>query len=196
MSDPNRRKHLRVKPKQLVTRVRAGEALHIGLGVENISMGGVFVRSSTPLKTGTVITLELMRPGATALLALPGKVTSSVSPAAAAQAQRSAGMGIAFDPLPPHLEKRLEGLIESIDPTALKAQPAPTLMMARKPTVGSPPPEPRGVPLAAPGPSSEVALLQRELKASRIETAALQRQVEELLKENKALWQRLRKLEG
>ena len=62
MPYPNRRKHARVKPKQLATRVRAGEELHIGLGIENISMGGVFVRCNTPLKVGRVVTLELLRP--------------------------------------------------------------------------------------------------------------------------------------
>ena len=58
MSEPNRRRYPRVKPKHLATRVRSGEELHIGLGIENISLGGTFVRCNTPLKAGREVTLE------------------------------------------------------------------------------------------------------------------------------------------
>lgn len=120
MAASNRRRFPRVKPKQLATRVRSGDDLHIGLGIENISMGGIFVRSNTPLKVGRGVTLEIQRAGASQPLVLDGKVTSSLSLAAAAQAHRAPGMGISFDPLPPHIEQRLEGLIVSIDPSAMK----------------------------------------------------------------------------
>ncbi|MBS1150293.1 MAG: PilZ domain, partial [Myxococcaceae bacterium] len=107
----NRRRFPRVKPKQLATRVRSGDDLHIGLGIENISMGGAFVRCNSPMKVGRAVVLEVMRAGASQPLEIEGKVTSSVSLAVAAATQRTAGMGITFDPLPPHVEQRLEGLI-------------------------------------------------------------------------------------
>ncbi len=120
----NRRRFLRVRPKQIATRVRAGDELHIGLGIENISMGGIFVRCNTPMKVGRVVVLEVMRAGVTQTLELEGTVTSSVSMAAAAASHRSAGMGISFDALAPHVQHRLEALIVSIDPSAIKQPPA------------------------------------------------------------------------
>ncbi len=124
MSAPtNRRRHVRVRPKQLVTRVRAGDDLHVGLGIENISMGGAFVRCNMPMKVGREVTLEVTRAGASQLLQINGKVTSSVNVAVAAATHRTAGMGISFNPLPAHVQQRLEGLILSIDPGAMK-QPA------------------------------------------------------------------------
>ena len=119
----NRRRHFRVKPKQLSTRVRSGEDLHIGLGIENISMGGIFVRCNNPMKPGRLVKLEVTRPAASQTLLIDGKVTSSVSMAAAAEGHRAPGMGISFDyPLPPHVEHRLQALIVSIDPS-LARQP-------------------------------------------------------------------------
>jgi Tfp pilus assembly protein PilZ len=120
----NRRRHPRVRPKQLATRVRSGDDLHIGLGIENISMGGAFVRCNTPMKVGRAVTLEVMRAGASQLLEIDGTITSSVTMAAAAAAHRSAGMGISFDRLPPSVALRLEGLIVSIDPSAMQQPPA------------------------------------------------------------------------
>ncbi len=134
MSGSNRRRHTRVRPRQLATRVRSGDDLHIGLGIENISMGGVFVRCNTPMKVGRNVVLEIMRAGAAQKLELEGKITASVSMAAAAASHRTAGMGISFDPLPPHVESRLEGLIVSIDPSALKLPAAKR--SARAPPLG------------------------------------------------------------
>ncbi len=126
----NRRRHPRVRPRQLATRVRSGDDLHIGLGIENISMGGIFVRCNTPMKVGRAVTLEVLRAGASQPLEIEGTVTSSVSMAAAAASHRSAGMGISFDPLPPHVEQRLEGLIVSIDPSAMKVPAAKRVVKA------------------------------------------------------------------
>ena len=193
MSYPNRRKHARVKPKQLVTRVRAGADLHIGLGIENISMGGLFVRCNTPLKVGRAVILELLRPGSASPLAIAGQVTSMVTPAAAVAGNRSAGMGIKFDALPPHLQQRLEGLVGSIDPTAVR--------------IATPPPKPKTTNLAFPalppaqGPgysfksSNDLAALQKEIEALKAQIELRNRKIEELLAENKSLWQKIRTLD-
>ena len=39
MSPANRRRHARVKPQQVTARIRSAGGLHIGLGIENISVG-------------------------------------------------------------------------------------------------------------------------------------------------------------
>ncbi len=187
MTEPNRRKFIRVKPKQLATRVRWGEELHIGLGIENISLGGTFVRCNTPLKAGREVTLELVRPGASQPIALPGRVTSVVTLAEAQQSRRAAGMGIAFDPLPPHLQARLEGLIGAIDPTAVRELPPPA----------PPPAKPKPKAPAPPAALSrhDPAQLLREIEVLKAELQTRNRKIEELLSENKSLWQKIRTLD-
>ena len=68
------------------------------------------------------------------MLEIEGVVTSSVSMAAAAAAHRAAGMGISFDELPPSVRHRLEGLIVSIDPSAMK-QPVVAKRVAKAPVL-------------------------------------------------------------
>lgn len=189
MPDPNRRKHTRVKPKQLATRVRAGTELHIGLGIENISMGGLFIRCNTPLKVGRQVTLEVLRPGASQPLSISGRVSSTVTLAEAQERNQSAGMGIAFDPLPPHLHQRLEGLIGSIDPAAVRP-PAPAA--ATKPPKAQPP------AIATPGysfKSADPVALTKQIEALKAEIASRNKKIEELLAENKSLWQKIRTLD-
>lgn len=199
----NRRRHPRVKPKQLVTRIRSGEDLHIGLGIENISMGGLFVRCNTPMKVGLAVTLEVMRAGSAAPLAIEGKVTSTVSLATAAKTSRAAGMAISFDPLPPHIEQRLEGLILSIDPSVKKLQlqpppkrvatkvPAPVLQertdisAAHTPSAPIEVPSKTLVPAARRPPSDgadELFMLQRRVQDLERENAQLQSEVQKLQK--------------
>jgi Tfp pilus assembly protein PilZ len=196
----NRRRFPRVRPKQLATRIRAGEELHIGLGIENISMGGVFVRCNTPMKVGRAVTLEVMRPGTAVPLEIEGKVTSSVSLAAAAASHRSAGMGISFDALPPHVEQRLEGLIGSIDPSVIKKPAgkrevkAPVLIEKTEITASHQPPagvyisDKTYVPIGQSAMKTEMVRSDEHLRRDLI---AAEQKIAELEAENKKLRQRL-----
>ena len=189
----NRRRHPRVRPKQLATRVRSGDDLHIGLGIENISMGGAFVRCNTPMKVGRAVTLEVTRAGVSQPLEIDGKVTSSVSMAAAAAAHRAAGMGISFDDLPPSVQHRLEGLIVSIDPTAMKQPPAKrvakapalaesTVLMARhEPQLPTFVPSKTFVPVKRAAPSDDaMEQLRRELSEKDDRIAELEAELKKL----------------
>ena len=179
-----------------MTRVRAGEDLHIGLGIENISLGGLFVRCNIPLKVGRQVTLELLRPGASQPLAIEGRITSAVTLAQAAEQNRSAGMGIAFAPLPPHLQQRLEGLIGAIDPAAMKpALPEAQVVLPRAVKGKAPASTDRTTIVAAFAPQSNDQL-QRQIEALKLELQDRNKKIEELLKENKQLWQRVRMTEG
>ncbi len=149
----NRRRHQRVKPKQLVSRVQGGEALHIGLVVENISVGGAFVRCPSPLKVGTRVSLELHRPGAATPIPVSGVVASIVTPQQATAHKVSAGMGVAFDAMPPHIEARIEGIIGATDPTALKAD------IGAGPTARLPSQQSRENPAFRPRGSDEIPVL-------------------------------------
>lgn len=117
MPERNRRRHRRVPLKQVSTRVTSAGALHIGLAVENMSLGGCFVRCPTPLKVGTEVKLEIHRPGASQTINLFGRVVSN----AVARPHQPPGMGIAFAPMPRDVSQRIEGLVGSVDPQAVRA---------------------------------------------------------------------------
>jgi PilZ domain len=171
----NQRRHARIQPRAMASRVRVGGALHIGLGVENISMGGAFVRcgQSPPLKSHA--TLELMVPGVNNALALPGKVAFVVTAADAATRKVPAGFAIEFiQPLAPMLQRGLERLLGSFDPSALI--PMATAPAARDAEV----------------PTDD----QEELAALRLRFNSIERENVRLKRENDDLKARLQKLLG
>jgi PilZ domain len=171
----NQRRHARIQPRAMSSRVRVGGALHIGLGVENISMGGAFVRcgQAPPLKSHA--TLELMVPGVNQPLMLPGKVAFVVTAADASTRKVAAGFAIEFiQPLPPQLQRGLERLLGSIDPSAL-------VPMVREPAR-----------VEEPVPTEQ----EEELGALRLRFASMERENVRLKRENEELKARLQKVLG
>ena len=162
----NQRRHARVKPKAMSSRVRVGGALHLGLAVENLSLGGAFVRCAQVPPLRSHATLEVMVPGVNQPLVLPGQV-AFVLPAAEAAARKSPpGFAIEFvKPLPPHLQRGLEKLLRELDAKALI------------PLVEEPPAEEKTQAVPAFDPSGEVAALKKLV-------AAHEREIERLEKEN------------
>jgi molecular chaperone DnaK len=202
MSATNRRRHARVKPKQLASRLAAGSALHIGLPVDNISMGGLYVRCLQPLPAGTRVSLELTRPGAPRTIPVMGRVVSAVT---AQQAEKSGvhpGMGIAFDELPPHIEVRIEGVVAVVDPDATRTREHaplgegvqlptgsnPALKAIRSvghaPTTGSNPAIP-GIPQGREVDVLRAALAERDQRIARLNEAnkALRERIDEMARE-------------
>jgi Tfp pilus assembly protein PilZ len=176
MTERNRRRHRRVPLKQVSTRVTSAGALHIGLAVENISLGGCFVRCPTPLKVGTEVKLEIHRPGASQTINLFGRVVSN----AVARPHQPPGMGIAFAPMPRDVSQRIEGLVGSVDPMAVRANVHPSDTRTD-----------REIPVLTPAtaPPSNVAveelrtqleLLEAQLKKKDHRIADLEGQVERL----------------
>lgn len=169
---PDQRRHPRLKPKLLSSRVRVGGALHLGLAVENLSLGGAFVRcaSSPPLRTHA--TVEVLVPGQAQPLVMPGAVVFVVTPAQAVAGHRTSGFAIQFvDPLPPRTQQGLERLLRGLDP----ATPIP-LDTGEQPT-GS---LPRPVAGAAREPAAELTVLRERL-------AQQERELERLRLENERL---------
>lgn len=171
----NQRKHARVQPKAMSSRVRIGGALHIGLGVDNLSLGGAFIRcaQTPPLKSQVV--LELAVPGVEQALVLPGRVAFTVNVADAATRKVSPGFAIEFtQPLAPHLEKGLERLVRAVDPRAV----APLPRMSAAPAVVEAPPTED----------------QEALAALRLRFASQERELMRLRRENEELKARLERL--
>ncbi len=173
----NQRRHARVKPKAMSSRVRVGGALHIGLAVENLSLGGAFVRCPTSPPLRSHATVELVVPGVTAPLVLPGKVAHVVSLAEAQKGQAHAGFSIEFvQPLPGSTRQGLERLLRTIDPRALIPVEADEDSSTQMVTV----PELEALDQKPPAPSAEVATLRRLVAGQERELARLKAENEKL----------------
>lgn len=116
----NQRRHARVKTKAMSSRVRVGGGLHLGLGVENLSLGGAFVRCAQVPPLHSYASLELAVPGVNQPLVLAGKVAFALSTTDAAARKVPPGFAIEFvQPLPPHVQRGLERLLSELDEKAL-----------------------------------------------------------------------------
>ncbi|GEM_PF-1942262 len=118
----NRRRYTRVPTRQM----RSCFLAH-GIGPANgwvvdISLGGVFLRTSWPLPVGEQLAIEIPRGGQAAPVCVRGRVVSS-SPTGT-HATRS-GMGVRFDALDPSTLGQLRDLIKNLAPAGTKLEMQP-----------------------------------------------------------------------
>lgn len=174
MSTANRRRFPRVRATSVAAHLAVSDGL-LSCTVENLSAGGLFVRTERLLDVGTRVTLTLVRPGMKRALQLAGRVRSSV------HTHDLVGMGLELEPLAPGLVQRLEELLKELGVDKVEA-PAPG-----QPAAGQP---------AAQG--SDIARLMMqvqglvmELAAVRDEVAQQRKVLQALQQENAMLRQRL-----
>jgi uncharacterized protein (TIGR02266 family) len=91
----NRRKHPRVRARGVAAHLR-GQQGRTPAVVENISAGGVFVRTDKLEPVGTELSVDLVKPGWKKALTLEAKVTSCVDTVEGRLSQRPPGMGLQF----------------------------------------------------------------------------------------------------
>jgi hypothetical protein len=115
----NKRKSPRVKAKGVASHLRVEDGLALGLLVENISLGGLFVRTTEPLPLGTPLVLEVIRPGTKKAFKVSGRVVNAVGKADAKKRRVTPGMGIQFDPLSDETQYRLEELMVHLGPASV-----------------------------------------------------------------------------
>lgn len=146
--------------------------------MDNISLGGCFVRCPTPLAVGTEVKLEIHRPGASAPIPVFGRVVSS----AAARPGHPPGMGIAFAPMPRETSQRIEGLVGAVDPMAVRAHVLPSETRTDP-----------AIPVLMPAPPTAVELeeLREHLKALQDQVARKDHRIAELEAQVERLKQRL-----
>ena len=118
----NRRRYTRVSTRQMRSCFLAQ-----GIGPSNgwvvdISLGGVFLRTSWPLPVGEQLAIELPRGGKSAPVCVRGRVVSS-NPSGT-NAPRS-GMGVRFDSLDPMTLTQLRDLISGLAPAGTKLELKP-----------------------------------------------------------------------
>lgn len=89
MAPVNRRKYIRGRARGVAAHLQTQAGL-ISCSVENISVGGVFVRTTRLLPLGHMVELALVRPGMKHMLMLRGRVASNL------ETHAVVGMGIEF----------------------------------------------------------------------------------------------------
>jgi uncharacterized protein (TIGR02266 family) len=82
--------------------------------VENLSAGGIFLRTARPLPNGTWIELSLVRPGLKRAITLAGRVVGVLDVQSAAARGVAPGMGIQFSDLNEEAAARLKAVLESL----------------------------------------------------------------------------------
>jgi Tfp pilus assembly protein PilZ len=91
----NRRKHPRVRARGVAAHLRTEKGRSPAV-VENISAGGIFVRTDRLEPVGTEIFVDLVKPGWKRALTLAAKVTSRVDAIEGRLTGRPPGMGMQF----------------------------------------------------------------------------------------------------
>jgi hypothetical protein len=130
------RRHRRVEAKGVAAHIDADA--DDDFQIENISVGGLFIRTKTSMPIGMPVRVDLLKPGAKSggVLALNGRVVSVVSDQEAARQDCAPGVGIEFDAMSLETEKRLHALLRElglkdlaepteIDPDSLYATASP-----------------------------------------------------------------------
>ena len=165
--EPNRRRYPRVRAQGLAAHLSTQRGRTQCL-VENISLGGMFVRTDRLEQVGTGVAVLLVKPGWKKQLTLTARVTSRID-GIAGQATRIPGMGLQFTSVDGDSHERLRSLLQQLGapdeqagvtvpedsleaelrslapskrspPAATRAAPAPQRAAARPP----PPPAPDG----------------------------------------------------
>ncbi|MDP3499713.1 MAG: PilZ domain-containing protein [Myxococcales bacterium] len=192
MSPANRRRHARVKPQQVTARIRSPGGLHIGLGIENLSVGGAFVRCNTVIPVASRVSLEISRVGAAQPMVVPAKVTTCVSPADALRLGRAAGVGLEFLSVAPHVEAWLTSTVAALLPKPVPPVLEPVRVRRTLPA-NRPGPSPFGDPdvtqpaIQVASAQSPDAALKQELAALRTKLLKHEALIAELTIENRKL---------
>ena len=142
-SRTNRRRHPRVESPDLVGHLKHGGQTQLGLGIENLSVGGLLLRTSHPLGLGAQVLIELARPGMKSFH-LVGRVVG-VAPLARPGPKRGThGVSVRFNPQGDAVQAKLEELVRELTwgprpspaapPTPVRAALAVPASQGRRPT--------------------------------------------------------------
>ena len=109
----NRRRHTRVRARGVAAHLRT-ESGRTACQVENVSMGGLFVRTDRLEEVGAEIFVDLVKPGWKRQLTLTARVTSRVDSLDGRLSRRMPGMGIQFLRLDEKQHDRLRTLLREL----------------------------------------------------------------------------------
>lgn len=156
-----------MRGKGIASHFHTPEKVVYGLAVENISLGGLFVRTGDPLPVGASMTLELVKPGLKRAIKITGTVVAVVTLEEAAQRRLAPGMGVRFGALTGETTLRINELLASLTPEG----PGVTLgnVEVKPESTSKPAPEVKVVPptAVAPMPFLDIAVLHEEVPKPR-----------------------------
>ncbi len=121
-----KRKSTRVRPRGVVAHVR-GPSAAFACQVENLSAGGLFLRTEQQLPQGTALQIDLVKPGGRKPLHLAGLVAGVITPEEAASARFIPGLGVQFTEIEADEADRLEELLTALGIDRVQAVVAPEL---------------------------------------------------------------------
>jgi len=107
------RRHKRVSAQGIAAYIQVDDMSASAI-IENISAGGIFIRTARPMLQHTPVQLNLARPGMRKPLLIGGMVVSTIDQETAAKRGSPPGMGIAFDPIGPDTGRRLERILKDL----------------------------------------------------------------------------------
>jgi uncharacterized protein (TIGR02266 family) len=162
-----------VRPRGVVAHVR-GPSAAFACQVENLSAGGLFLRTEQQLPQGTTLQIDLVKPGGRKPLHLAGLVAGVITPEEAASARFIPGLGVRFTEIEADEADRLEELLTALGIERVQAVVAPEL---RRTSPGR-----QEVPRAAPGAATRAP----SARASAPDPEALLRDISEALEAEEA----------
>jgi Tfp pilus assembly protein PilZ len=109
----NRRRHTRVRARGVAAHLRT-KLGRSAAQVENVSMGGLFVRTDRLEEVGTELFVDLVKPGWKRQLTLNARITSRVDAVDGRISKRMPGMGIQFVRLDDKQHDRLASLLREL----------------------------------------------------------------------------------
>lgn len=109
----NRRRHTRVRARGVAAHLRTERGRN-ACQVENVSMGGIFVRTDRLEEVGEEIFIDLVKPGWKRQLTLNARITSRVDALDGRLSRRMPGMGIQFLRLDEKQHDRLRSLLREL----------------------------------------------------------------------------------
>ena len=112
-SSSNKRKFPRVLGKGVAAYLRLN-GHNAGCTVQNISVGGVFVRTDRFLPVGTKLAFDLVKPGMKKALTVNGWVVGVITPELAARTRLPQGLRIQFAKMVPGATEALQELVGSL----------------------------------------------------------------------------------
>ena len=113
------RRHRRVGAKGVSAQIDADDC-----NIENVSVGGLFLRATTPLPVGMPVRVELSRGALDTPLVVTGRVATGVTAADAKKHDCVPGFGVELDPLSGDTQRRYFALLRTLGLTDL-ADPSP-----------------------------------------------------------------------
>jgi Tfp pilus assembly protein PilZ len=109
----DRRKHPRVRAQGLGAHLRT-ERGRAACQVENVSLGGLFVRTDRLQEVGDEIFVDIVRPGWKRQLTIAARITSRVDVVGGRVTNRRPGMGLQFLQLDEKQHQRLRSLLREL----------------------------------------------------------------------------------